>query len=469
MLCRLLRAASMLACTMLLFIAVCTTALAQTGLTMEEMKPKLQPYFADELIDDLKDQLPKGVQYRVWGWDVGDYSGDKVPDLVLAVRQANDKGRNIQVYLFVDIDGYLTRVGKFTYTFIELPIEVGVFVKDNGCFVLQKYQDFEWSITGYRFDNGSIIVLDEFKTERVKTMTHEAYHNYQSLTAYERYRDTKTNDELFYSDHLTIPAYPRGSYVYRGFAADALSNQSKYLTKGSFYWEGTNDLSFSSRAVYNEQYMYFLVKVTDDKVVGDAKGLETKDEGSAKDGNEASNDTAIGDKVEIWLDMSNVQSRFIKRKGKTDSFQFRTRAESSIFAFSVSVGNFAERKPSIKTSASDELSEAQKQAVQQVKVATSLWEKGYIVKVRVPFQLLGFTGAPVEEGKISEYGCTVLVRDIDNEFRPQEETILATSKFENANPSSYGSIMFIPNGVVYGEARNIYTEPVVDRLREIGF
>jgi hypothetical protein len=462
------RAAFRLAFAVFALVALSTRTHAQTGLTMDEMKPKLQPYFADELIDDLKEQLPKGVQYRVWGWDVGDYSGDKVPDLVLAVRQANDKGRNVQVYLFVDIDGYLTRVGKFNYTFIELPIEVGVFVKDNGCFVLQKYQDFEWSITGYRFDNGSIIVLDEFKTERVKNMTHEAYHNYQSLTAYERYRDTKNNDELFYSDYLTIPAYPRGSYVFRGFAADATSNQSKYLTKGSFYWEGADDLSFNSRAVYNEQYMYFLVKVTDDKVVGDAKGLEVKDEKSAKD-KDAAADAMVGDKVELWLDMSNVQSRFIKRKGKTESFQFRTRAESSIFAFTVSLGNFAERKPSVKTSASDDLSDVQKQAVQQVKVATSLWEKGYIVKIRIPFQLLGFTGAPVEEGKISEYGCTVLVRDVDNEFRPDEETILATSKFENANPSSYGALMFIPNGVVYGEARNIYTEPIVDRLREIGF
>lgn len=427
---------------------------AQSGLTFEQMQEKLKPFFADELIEDVREQLPKGSQYRIWGWDVGDYSGDGAPDLVLSVRLANDKGRTVQVYLFADIDGYLTRVGKFPYTFIELPIEVGVFIKDNGCFVLQKYQDFEWSITGYRFDNGSLIVLDAFKTERVKTMTHESYRNYQTLTAYERYRDSKTNDELFSADYLSIPSYPRGNYIYKGFAADATSNQSKYLTKGSYYWAGADDLSFTVRSVYNEQYLYFLVKVTDEQVIGEGKDKEIKDN---------------FDNVEIWLDMSNLPNRFIRRKNKTDIINFRTQAEANIFAFTINPGNFADKKPSVRTSASDELSDAQKQAVGQIRVASSLWEKGYIVKIRIPFQLLGFTGVPIEEDKLTEYGCSVIVRDVDNEFRPEEASFLATSKFENSNPSSYSSLIFVPSGTVYGEARNIYAEPIADRLREIGF
>jgi len=439
--------------TLWLLFGITTNFLhAQTGLTFEQMQEKLKPFFADELIDDVKEQLPKGTQYRIWGWDVGDFSGDGVPDLVLSVRQANDKGKTVQVYLFADVDGYLTRVGKFAYTFLELPIEVGVFIKENGCFVLQKYQDFEWSITGYRLDNGSLIVLDSFKTERVKSMTHEAYYNFQGLTGYERYRDTKTNDELFFADFLSVPCYPRGSYVYKGFSAETQSNQAKFITKGAYYWAGKEDLSYTVRSVYNEQYLYFLVRVTDDKVISQTKL-----------------DSAY-DNVEIWLDMSvSAGNRFVRKKGKTDNVSFRTRAESNIFAFSINPGNFADRKASVKTSALDELSDAQRAAVQQVKVASSLWDKGYLVKIRIPFQLLGYTGVPVETGKITEYGCTVLVHDIDNEFRPEEESVLATSKFENANPGSYGALMFVPNGLVYGEARNIYVEQVGERLKEIGF
>jgi hypothetical protein len=123
----------------------------------------------------------------------------------------------------------------------------------------------------------------------------------------------------------------------------------------------------------------------------------------------------------------------------------------------------------VRPSAVDVLTDVQKQAIQQVKAAATLWEKGYIVKIRVPFQLLGFVGAPIEEGKIVEYGCTVVVRDVDNEFRPEEETFLSTSKFENSNPSSYGALLLMPNALVYGEVRNIYADAIADRLRDLGF
>jgi hypothetical protein len=431
------------------FVSSASVLHAQSGLALEQMQEKLKPYFADELIGDIKDQLPRGAQYRIWGWDVGDFSGDGAPDLALSVRMNNDRGRNVQVYLFADIDGFLTRVGKFPYTFVETPIEVGVLIKDNGCFVVEKSQDFDWTITGYRLDNGSLIVLDSFRTERVRTMTHEAYRNFQNLSGYERYRDTRTNDELFLSDFLCLPSYPRGKYIYKGFASDAHSSSVKYISKGAFYWSGADDLSFSVRSAHNEQYLYFLVKVTDDVIISE------KDEGSPFD------------KVEIWLDMSNVPNRFIKKRGKTDSF--RMRAEGGIFAFSVNPGNFLDKKPSVRPSAVDILTDAQKQALPQVKAAATLWEKGYIVKIRIPFQLLGFIGAPIEEGKIVEYGCTVVVRDVDNEFRPEEETFLATSKFDNSNPSSYGALLLMPNALVYGEVRNIYADAIADRLRDIGF
>lgn len=422
---------------------------AQSGLTLEQMQEKLQPYFAEELISDLKDQLPRGAQYRIWGWDVGDFTGDGAPDVAMSVRLNNDKGRNVQVYLFADIDGYLTRVGKFPYTFVESPIEVGVLIKDKGCFVIEKAQDFDWTITGYRLDNGSLMVLDSFKTERVRSMTHEAYRNFQNLTGYEKYRDTRTNDELFSSEFLCVPSYPRGKYIYKGFTSDALSNSVKFISKGAFYWTGAEDASFTVRSAHNEQYLYFLIKVTDDRVIAETK------------------EGVPFDKVEVWLDMSNVANRFIKKRAKNESF--RTRAEGGIFAFSINPGNFTDKKPSVRASAVDVLSDAQKQALQQVKATATTWEKGYIVKMRVPFQLLGFVGAPIEEGKITEYGCTVVVRDVDNEFRPEEETFLATSKFDNSNPSSYGAMLLLPNALVYGEVRNIYGDAIAERLRDIGF
>ena len=38
-----------------------------------ELAKKLEPYFAEDLINDIKNQLPQQSNYAIWGWDVGDF------------------------------------------------------------------------------------------------------------------------------------------------------------------------------------------------------------------------------------------------------------------------------------------------------------------------------------------------------------------------------------------------------------
>jgi hypothetical protein len=421
---------------------------AQSGMTFEQLQPKLQQYFIDELIGDVKDQLPKGIGYTIWGWDVGDFSGDGVNDLALSIRLAGDKSKTVNVYLFTDIEGYLTNVGKFSYNFFALPIEVGVSIKDNACSVVEKQKDFEWTVTSYRLTAGSLIVLNKFKTERAKLLTHEAERNFQTLYGTEKYRETRSGDEVFTSEFLSLPAYVRGRKIVQGYATDAQSGSIRFVTQGSFYWQGDKDCSFDVRCAYNEQYLFYLVRVKDDKVIGE------RVEGGTTE------------KIEVWLDVSNTGNRFVRSGGGGD--KFRLTADSNIFSFVMTPGNFTDRKPSVVISSTDDLTDIQRQASQQVRVASSLTDSGYVIKVRIPFELLGFIGAPVDKAKITEYGCTVLVRDVDNEYRPEEETVIATSKFLNGNPSSYGSLLFVPDIMVYGEALNIYLDQIAERLRQLG-
>ncbi len=369
-------------------------------------------------------------------------------DLALSVRLAGDKSKVVNVYLFTDIEGYLTNVGKFPYNFFALPIEVGVSIKDNACSVVEKQKDFEWTVTSYRLTAGSLIVLNKFKTERAKLLTHEAERNFQTLYGTEKYRETRSGDEVFTSEFLSLPAYSRGRKIVQGYSTDAQSGSIRFVTQGSFYWQGDKDCSFDVRTAYNEQYLFFLIRVKDDKVVGErVEGATTE-------------------KVEIWLDVANTNNRFMRVGAGGD--KFRLTADSGIFSFVAIPGNFTDRKPSVVISSTDDLSEAQRQASQQVRVASSLTDSGYVMKIRIPFELLGFIGAPVEKSKITEYGCTVIVRDVDNEFRPEEETVIATSKFLNGNPSSYGSLLFIPDTMVYGEAMNIYLDQIAERLKQLG-
>ncbi len=418
-------------------------------MTFDEFKTRLVPYFAEELIDDIKRQLPQGTDYRVWGWDVGDFSGDGFVDVAFSIRQASEKKSIMNVYLFADIDGFLTNIGRFNYPFVEVPLEVGVVIKENSCFVLQKYEQFHWSMTGYRFDNGSLLVLDSFLTARDRDMTHESYRNYQTLLGYEKYEKTRSGEEEFKTEFITVPSYPRNRQVYKGYAQDAVSNLVRFVPKGAYWWSGEDDAALRARSAYDREFLYFSIAITDDKVITAEKEGEPSE------------------RVEIWLDVNTSENRFVRQAGKRT--EFRTTADSGLFSFSITPGNFTNLAASVKISSTDELDDIQRDQVSLVNAIASPTDSGYVVKIRIPFRLLGFEGVPLEDAGTTEFGCSIAVYDIDNFFRPEEETLIATSHFDSMNPASYGTLLLMPGHETYGESTNIYTDPLAERLRDIGF
>lgn len=432
-----------------IFCAWSRVAVAQTGMTFDEFKEKLTPYFANELIADIRQQLPLGTQYRVWGWDVGDYSGDGFPDVACAIRLASDKKRVMNVYLFVDIDGYLTNIGRFPYPFIDIPLEVGVLIKENTCYAIQKYEQAHWLMTGYRFEKGALLVLDSFSTLREQELVHESYRNFQSLYGYEKYTERRTNTEELHAEFLSIPSYPRSRYVYSGYAQDAVSNLVRFVPEGAYYWSGQSDAALRVRSAYDKEFLYFSIRVTDDKVITNEK------EGDPSE------------KIEVWVDVHNGENRLVRKRKRGPVF--RTVADSGLFSFSITPGNFSTVQPSVHISSTDEMDELQREQVDLVHALAAPADSGYTVKIRIPFRLLGFEGAPVESDSIVELGCSVVVHDIDNYFRPEETTLIATSHFESMNPASYGVLLLVPPHKVYGSATNIYVEPLAERLKSIGF
>ncbi|MCK5741792.1 MAG: hypothetical protein KAH48_06205, partial [Chlorobi bacterium] len=120
-------------------------------------------------------------------------------------------------------------------------------------------------------------------------------------------------------------------------------------------------------------------------------------------------------------------------------------------------------------STTDDLYSFQQQAMKKIKAVSNITDTGYIIKFKIPFIAFGYDGPPIKDNKIAEFGCTLILHDIDNEFRPEEGTCLSTSDFDSSNPSSYGSIMLIPEGVWYGKTSNIYREGIIKKLNENGF
>lgn len=426
---------------------------AQSGMTYDEFSRRLTSYFAEELIQDIRPALPQGSAYRIWGWDVGDFSGDGNYDLAVSVNVLGTRKRENLVYLFVDTEGFLVNIGKLPFSYIDLPLEVGVVIKEQTCYVTQKRRSDDWMIRGYRFGEGSIVLVDEFVSDRIEAFGHETFRSYQTLETQERFI-TNDGDLAFATDYTVIPAYGRGRQVYAGYVPEISASRIKHVVNGAFWWSDEGDASLRARVVYDNDYLYIRVNVKDSTIITGWC------------------DTCAADRLEIWFDVTPADelggSRYVQSV-KRSSITPRSSTDSGLYAFSIQIGDFGDRRPTIKVKTTDDLDPAQDSAVQRVRVVTAPRTGGYVVKVRIPFVLLGYERAPVDEQSITEFGCTIALYDVDNEFRPDETSVVATSPIQPLNPATYGAIQFIPDGRWYGETVNIYTESVLGTLRELGF
>jgi len=434
----------------LLIITVSSNLNAQSGIKFAELAKRIDVYFDRALINDLHQQLPQGTDYTIWGWDVGDFSGDGYNELALSLRLAADRKRQMHVYLFVDIEGYLTKVAQYQFDFVDLPLEIGIVIDNGTCYVTQKQQQFNWTIRGYEYKNGIIMKKDIFTTQRIGDMTMENYQNFVDLKNSKKFLFTRSGQQRYANDYMTIPSYQRGRLIYQGYAGEVLTDYINYVHSGAYYWSGAEDLSYSISSAYDEEFLYFTVNVTDDKVV-----IQNCD-------------TCIADFVEVWIDANEYpQSRYAYIENNRLITQ--NRADSNLFCFSVYPGNFVEEPAYVKIRTNSELSLGQKMESRSIAAVSNLTEKGYVLRFKIPLTFLNLQDRFDSLNDFFEVGCTFVAHDYDNEFRPEEKSELATSVFDSTVPHSYGTLVFVPYKQWYGDSYNFYKEEIFKILSDYGF
>jgi len=427
---------------------------AQSGMKFEELSKKLEPYFALELIEDIKSELPENGGYSIWGWDVGDFSGDGYYDLAISVKFHNDKSKTVKVFQFIDSEGFLTKVGQYDFKYFELPLEIGVSIKDNICFITQKRKLFDWEIIGYRFINGDLIKLDNFETYRIDPYTYEKYRNYQTCETREKYLLTKNNNVEFYANYISIPSYERGKMMYHGFANYITTSFPDFTVGGAFYYRGNEDASYSIKSNYDSENLYFTINIIDDEVVPTRC------------------DSCKGDNIDLWFDLFPLidsSNRFVKEIN-SKSISFRNEPDTGLYCISISPGDFMNKMPfvsNIKTT--DEVKFDQKLSANKIKITSSLFDGGYRLKIKIPYEIFDIVIMPDLVDEMTSIGFTLIVNDMDNEFRAEETSQIATSKFIQNSPISFGELIFIPSKQWYGESNNIYKSSILKNLENFGF
>ena len=429
-----------------LFIIIQTVAFSQSGVRYADFTKRIERFFHPDLIEDITKEMGK-MDFTVWSWDVGDFSGDGYSDIAFAIRRTGGKPRTMEVYMFVDIDGYLVKAGQFEYEFVELPLEVGVAFRHGILYVTQKFRQFDWKIGSFKFENGSLIVHDHYYTTRKGRLTNEHYRNYYNLRNTEKYLTTSSGRTEFWADYLTIPSYSRGRQIYKGITAEAFSNYIEFVPEGAYWWEGDADLSFYVSSAFDDEYLYFTVYVIDDIVVQPYKNI------------------ANGEAMEIWLDVTDYSlggERFVR--GSENNLNFKARTTENIFRIDILLGDFINKLPTMILNSADGSDSRELNS----NIIADLTDNGYYAMFKIPFSALGRSDFVVRDTVI-EWGATVRVIDVDNEFRPERRTVLQTSLFEEGIPSSFGSIAFIPDGQWFGKTYNVYQDKIMQALEAFGF
>jgi hypothetical protein len=116
-----------------------------------------------------------------------------------------------------------------------------------------------------------------------------------------------------------------------------------------------------------------------------------------------------------------------------------------------------------------DLDAKQRLATQSMKASSNFVEKGYQVKFKIPFILLGIEDTYLDKTEISELKASFVLNDIDNEFYPEQNTQIASSVFNQNDYRTFSTLLLIPKSIYFGENYSVFLEDVIRQLNEYGF
>jgi hypothetical protein len=436
-----------------IFFELYEAGFAQTGMTVPEFKAKLMKYFNEEMIEDVFKKLPQNIRYTVWGWDVGDFSGDDYPDLAFSIKVLGETRKVTYVYLFVDIEGYLELVFVEPFDYFELPLEIGISIRNKKCSITQKRQNDFWVIKSYTFDNGVIYLAEEYTSQNYYGYGLESTINYIRNQCNYKIESLSKEPLSFNASYFFIPSHPRNKYVYKGYPYITKVDKANFTIKGSYYWYGEDDASFEVKSSYDDSFLYFTMTITDDYFIPKEC------------------DSCAGDKVILWFDFQPFSSplkRMFKQSGS--KIILRDKPDGSIYRIDLNLGNLLDKFPFVESiNSSEPLDEDQVKSIEKIKVFFSTQAGKYVLKFRIPFTLFGYQGVPLNGDEPVYIGFNVVYVDVDNEFRQNEATMITNSVFNEVKPCTFGELVLVPDLQKFSYAKNIYLDSLLHLLEDFGF
>jgi hypothetical protein len=476
-----------------LLLVVSPRFIRAQGMPLDSMLPRITSELHNPaLAGQLRTLIPDFANVKVWGFATGDFSNDSLPDLALSLFDLGVSREQVHIYLFENVKNanLFSRYERMA-EFVESPIEVGVSIEGSVVTIARKTGEEHWSQEGYTIEFGDVILVDRFETEKetlasgpkARSIGHDVYRNYETLRTKESYFTGSSGDALMSAAYFTLPSYNRLRELYPGYGRSLSDTSKDFIVSGASFRRDAQDLSIKSMlAAYNDEFLYITARVQDDYVIGGQQNLEAND------------------RISFWFDTKytgdrlNRDRRLLSKEGGFPTF--RNALDSLVynitFALPARPGKVTNVGYSTKLALNAQQREALNSVVAQMAYDTSNGVvNGYRLTLRIPFTFFGFETNPArlyetrvpshtgEEtsdlsiyggiGEAATLGFTALAYDVDDAARTNEVTMQATSKYEQGNPSSFGTLVLEPSTLYYGEVHPTYLEHVHSALLTAGY
>jgi|GEM_PF-1427214 len=417
-----------------------TQILQSDSLKFAEFSSALGKIFSDEKIQSILSKLPPNC--NIFGYDVGDFSGDDGMDVVLSTRLDDARDRTIDVHFFVNAGSAFHHAQTLQRRFVLEPIEVGFTIERGAAFVTEKTAEFGWRITGYAVRDGIFRRVSQWTTDRMRyrgrqtAVGFERSYDLQNNMAEEHYFGTNSNRSFLRQTFYDLPLFRENDDIPAAITRQIGDSTALMVVRGGSSWHGPEDCSILCSGVYDSSSVELHLTIRDDRLLYEGV-LDSSDYAA------------------LSFDFSRKTR--VRPGGAAQQWSPNTRLDILLV-----MGDGERRTPVVELRGS-KLSSAHGHEVRVSMREDSTQFHLYHFTVRLPRSLFESDGKPVPAGFVCWY------HDVDYPANLSWVSMAATSRaFESDAPETWGRLHFVRDARERYEWENLHLRAMTRHLRRAG-
>lgn len=421
-------------------IANAATVILSDSLEMDGFSETLQRIFSPEKIQSILSKLPP--KSKIYGYDVGDYSGDDGMDVVLSTQEEHNTGRRLDIHFFLNAGPEFVLVQSLDRRFVFEAIEVGFSIERGTAFVTEKTGEFGWRITGYEIRDRIFRQVYEWTTGRMPYKGRETAVGYEhsydarSHLAEDHYYGTNSSKSFLRHKYYQLPVFHEEDDIPSGMQRSIGDSSALMIVKGGSSWHGPEDCSLLCSAVYDSGSVRFDVTVRDDRLLYAAE-----------------KDSA--DVLSLHFDLSRKNP--LRPGGGEQTFSPNTQLSLHVF-----MGDGEKRTPVVELEGKA-LSERFGHQIDVTVTPVPERFHEFLFNIRLPRALF------VRQGELPDAGFACTYHDVDYPANLHWVSLSSSSRgYRAGTPASYGRMHFVADARAAFEWDDLRTHRLADELRRAG-